>query len=389
MDVRLDLVGIVTGDMGASLAFYRRLGLEVPPGSEDQPHVEATTPGGLRVAWDTADRMRFDGANQKELWLAFARGGMDTGAKSNGSDDRDPTPSFTSPRENNAEITFRPTTPDGAEVSNFEVFIGRYEARSVTVADGRSGTSLTRSATLAPGTYELSIRAPGFGLQRVRQTFDAGETATRKIQVQSNWASSARGAKPTATSDGTRGNGGASATQLLDDTEATNWRANGPVKGQQVTVNLAGDARLVDKVQVSALLRPQEQSNKFGDTDTQSRFSALRQFQILTCTASASNDCTNSGKGFAGVYTSPEDAETGPASAGQPRPTAPDLQLIRFDVRDTTATHVQLRVLSNQCTGTAIYQGDPDADPANDSDCTRGSTQDEVVRAAELQVFSK
>ena len=55
MDVRLDLVGIVTGDMAASLGFYRRLGLRVPEGSEGEPHVEASTPGGLRVAWDTAD----------------------------------------------------------------------------------------------------------------------------------------------------------------------------------------------------------------------------------------------------------------------------------------------------------------------------------------------
>lgn len=58
MDVRLDLVGIVTRDMGASLAFYRLLGLEVPPGAEDEPHAEATTPGGLRVAWDSADLIR-------------------------------------------------------------------------------------------------------------------------------------------------------------------------------------------------------------------------------------------------------------------------------------------------------------------------------------------
>lgn len=55
MDVRLDLVGIVTRDMRASLAFYRRLGLEVPPDAENQPHAETTTPGGLRVAWDTAE----------------------------------------------------------------------------------------------------------------------------------------------------------------------------------------------------------------------------------------------------------------------------------------------------------------------------------------------
>ncbi len=55
MDVRLDLVGIVTRNRHASLEFYRRLGLEIPPGAEGQPHAEATAPGGLRVAWDTAD----------------------------------------------------------------------------------------------------------------------------------------------------------------------------------------------------------------------------------------------------------------------------------------------------------------------------------------------
>ena len=55
MEVRLDLVGIVTRDMRASLAFYRRLGLDAPAGAEDEPHAEATTPGGLRVAWDTAE----------------------------------------------------------------------------------------------------------------------------------------------------------------------------------------------------------------------------------------------------------------------------------------------------------------------------------------------
>lgn len=58
MDVYLDLVGIVTRDMGASLAFYRRLGLDAPEGSEDEPHTEATTPGGLRVAWDKASLIR-------------------------------------------------------------------------------------------------------------------------------------------------------------------------------------------------------------------------------------------------------------------------------------------------------------------------------------------
>ena len=63
---------------------------------------------------------------------------------------------------------------------------------------------------------------------------------------------------------------------------------------------------------------------------------------------------------------------------------------------DTNATHVQLRVISNQCTGTPEYHdpGDPattdqDSDPTNETDCRAGSDQDEVVRAAELEVFSR
>ncbi|MFE2013533.1 VOC family protein [Streptomyces sp. NPDC059491] len=72
---RLDLVGLVVSDMAASLAFYRRLGLDVPAGAESAPHVEAELPGGLRIAWDTEEVVRsFDpgwtrptGGNRIEL----------------------------------------------------------------------------------------------------------------------------------------------------------------------------------------------------------------------------------------------------------------------------------------------------------------------------------
>jgi catechol 2,3-dioxygenase-like lactoylglutathione lyase family enzyme len=53
--LRLDLVGIVVSDIKASLDFYRRLGLDIPEDAEDEPHAEATTPSGLRVAWDAAE----------------------------------------------------------------------------------------------------------------------------------------------------------------------------------------------------------------------------------------------------------------------------------------------------------------------------------------------
>ncbi|MFJ3882596.1 VOC family protein [Streptomyces sp. NPDC090077] len=58
MTPRLDMIGLVVSDMAASLAFYRRLGLDVPAGAEAQPHVEAVLPGGLRIGWDTEETVR-------------------------------------------------------------------------------------------------------------------------------------------------------------------------------------------------------------------------------------------------------------------------------------------------------------------------------------------
>ncbi|WP_156725418.1 VOC family protein [Streptomyces apocyni] len=55
---RFDLIGIVVSDLAASLAFYRRLGLVFPEAAEDQPHVEAELPGGLRFALDTEETVR-------------------------------------------------------------------------------------------------------------------------------------------------------------------------------------------------------------------------------------------------------------------------------------------------------------------------------------------
>ena len=58
MTPRLDLLGLVTADMAASLAFYRRLGLDLPAGADREPHVETALPGGLRLAWDTVGTVR-------------------------------------------------------------------------------------------------------------------------------------------------------------------------------------------------------------------------------------------------------------------------------------------------------------------------------------------
>ncbi|MFC3981899.1 VOC family protein [Streptosporangium jomthongense] len=57
MRARLSFVGIVVKDMARSLAFYRRLGLNLPPEADGEPHVEAELPGGLKLVWDTVETL--------------------------------------------------------------------------------------------------------------------------------------------------------------------------------------------------------------------------------------------------------------------------------------------------------------------------------------------
>jgi catechol 2,3-dioxygenase-like lactoylglutathione lyase family enzyme len=63
MTPRIAVIELVVADMAASLAFYRRLGLDIPAEADTEPHVEAQLPGGLKLAWDTVDTIRsFDPA---------------------------------------------------------------------------------------------------------------------------------------------------------------------------------------------------------------------------------------------------------------------------------------------------------------------------------------
>jgi catechol 2,3-dioxygenase-like lactoylglutathione lyase family enzyme len=54
----LNVFGIVVADMGKSLAFYRRLGLDIPASADAEPHVDVALPGGFRLLFDTIDTIR-------------------------------------------------------------------------------------------------------------------------------------------------------------------------------------------------------------------------------------------------------------------------------------------------------------------------------------------
>ena len=318
-----------------------------------------------RDAYLAADMMRFGGANQTELWHAFARRGMGAGASSNGTSDNDPKPSFESPNESNATVTFNVTAQNGGNVPvKAKIFVGKYEARVTPIADTDPGTPLSATAKFVPGTYDFVAEAPGYGLFRFSRTLSAVPT-TLDVAMPTNWASSTQGAS--ASGDGSaQGN-------LIDDTEGTQWSSTtAPVAGKQVTVQLGGGAHTINRVQVSAMLQA-----------GQNRFSALRKFEIWTCTASVANgNCTTGG--FANVFTSADDAFPGVA----PRPVAPNLIMRSFTLPSpVSATHVRLVVDTSQCTGGPAYAGEQDSDPTNSTDCATQSSSSGQVRAAELEVF--
>ncbi len=342
-----------------------------------------------RDALLAADMMRFGGANQKELWLGYARQGFGVNATSSNTTantDIDPTPDFEPLGTTPATVTFAVGNYDGAAV-NARIYVGHYEARVSPIADtnpATTGPNLDDTAKFAPGTYELIAHAPGYGFHRFRQTFKSGQSKTIEVTMPTNWSSLSSGATATTT------DGPTTVNNLIDDTEGTNWSAPATnvggaisVDGKSATIDLGGtDSVRVRYIQVSAML-----------SAGHSRFSALRQFEIWACNnqggislaTDTPGDCTTAA-GFTKVYTSPDNAFPG----DPPRPVAPHLIMRQFNVPDFTATHIKFVVKTSQCTGGPAFQGEQDADPLNATDCDTGvatnSTRN-LVRSAELQVF--
>ena len=319
--------------------------------------------------------------DRPELWAAFARRGLGEGASSSGTDDQNPVPGFESPEASNeGTVRFVPRAPDGAAVARAELYVGDYEAGVTPVADTDPATPLDDVVRMMPGTYRFVARADGFGAQRAQRAIAASSGLPLEIAMPPNRASASNGA--TISGDGER------LGDLIDDTEGTNWEVAGrtpDVAGAQVTVKLAGGPQLVQRVNVSALLRGTDDGDERDDADNQNRFTALRRFELHACAAAC-----DQGGAFTRFYTSPADAFPG----APPRPVTPELALRSFDVPDTAATHLRLVAATNQCTGLALFNDNSlDDDPATNSDCTLGNSggverTDRTVRAAEFQVFS-
>lgn len=356
-----------------------------------------------RDAMLAADVARFGGANQALMWKVFATRGMGTQAYSAGSDDVTPIANFESPMDSNpAVLTFSAVAGDegNTPITNAKLFVGQFTTRSRWIADTDPATVVDESsdttrlqtlinadtARLVPGTYDFIVVAPGYGIQRYTKTLTAGAN-TFKATLPTNWASLAKGGSVTtsATDDANI----ALKDGLIDDSEDTGARFgdNGTVEGSYIVVQLGGGAHSVSSVNISTAAGP----NNAG------RFTGLRSFEIRTCNGSCADPSADFGTV---VYTSAADA----FASYLIRPVQPDLTVKSFSFPATTATHVMLRALTNQCTGNPLYAGEQDSDPLNDTDCATAAALTDptdptqlvnppaapgaVVRATELQVFT-
>jgi extracellular elastinolytic metalloproteinase len=362
-----------------------------------------------------ADQARFGGANQAEIWAAFARRGAGAGAsQTNGSgrtagveSDTNPLPDFEAPGQGNANVTFTATsTETGSPAVKARVYVGHYEARVSPIADtdpatnapsGSSANNLDEQATFAPGTYEFIATAPGYGAVRFRKTFKANVNPAIALRFAPNFASTTQGAQatgdvtPVTSANGATVQSGPQVLKnLIDDSEATDWQAAATegadgawiVDGKQATIDLAGSRpQTIRHVQVSALIGPVFDPIARVDL-SQSRFTALRQFEIWTCNDQAA-DCSQDDS-YQRAYASAADAF--PADA--PRPVAPMLLLRNFTFSPVRATHLRIVARNTQCTGGPAYQGEQDADPFNATDCnSAGPLSTRFVRVAEVQAF--
>jgi extracellular elastinolytic metalloproteinase len=347
-----------------------------------------------RNSFVAADMMRYGGANQSEIWKAFAQRGLGANAavhpspaaanRCTGSpvQDCDPVPDFSSPLGGNTDVTFHihgHQPGDPAVVG--QVYVGTFQGRVSQIADtdpatSNSGIDVNRddTASFAAGRYDFLVVAKGYGAFRFSANVK-GPSQNLDVRMPENLASAAQGA----TASGTGTNQG----NAIDETETTSWSADGRaadgtlsnIAGQQVTIDLAGTkAQSISHVEVSAMINPGE-----------SRFAALRSFELWACD-SAHSDCSTDA-GYTKVFTSGANAFPGDA----PRPNSPQLIMRDFQLPlKVKATHLRLRVLTSQCTGGPAYQGQQDADPVItdcDTNVASNSTR-RFVRVAEIQAFS-
>ncbi len=227
----------------------------------------------MRDAIVKAAELRYRSRFTDLIWDAFAERGFGASAKTAGENDTTPKPGFDVPQKAlNGTLDLKLVNASaGGPVKGARVLGGLFEARTTPIfTTNKSGRG---SAAFAAGSYQVTIQAPGFGIQRFTVPISKGKTTKRTIRLRPNLASQYSGAKVVAT---TSEASALPAANAFDDSEATAWQTDGAAKGYNAgkpastTVKLKKKSR-IDQVAVSVLKpigRP--------------RFSAAKKVKIQT-----------------------------------------------------------------------------------------------------------
>jgi hypothetical protein len=191
------------------------------------------------------DLARYKGEDTALIWKVFAKRGMGVAAKTKNAADSAPVPSFDIPGSGNATFSGVVTDGDGGVLKGAKIIFGFGEGQpkgtAVTDALGRF------SLEIAPGTYNLTIAAAGYGLQpQGAVSFSAGRSVTRTFTLFKNLVSLGYGGKVIGgLAEGDKG------LALIDDHE---FSGQVVTVGTPVVIQLAGRApSLVRNVNVSTM----------------------------------------------------------------------------------------------------------------------------------------
>ena len=257
----------------------------------------------------SADLDRYHGDNTDLIWSVFAKRGAGASATSNTGGDTEPQPGFDhpAPAKNGTVALTLVNAKTNQPIENAKVILGVFEARVSPLV--RTGSTGGASIKALAGSYPLTIQAPGFGVQTIDGfAVTAGKNAAKTIKLSPNLASTASGASVVTASSQ---DDASPAKFAFDDTAASVWSTQdtggtaynaGP--DRYATVKLAADDTITS-VRVSA----------FKATNG-SRFAALKDFTFQT-----------SPDGI--TWTT---AKTGSFGYEAPRPTAPDLNFVTFNL---------------------------------------------------------
>src|SRR5689334_11416796 len=252
----------------------------------------------------TADQDLYHGKDIALIWSVFANRGMGSGAGTTGSNDPDPKPSFASPNTHaNGHLLLNVVNAAGQGVTGVNVYIGDYEARVTpsAVTSGRTGQAFIN---MVPGTYDVTLQAPGWGSRTITGvTITAGAINGKIVTIQQNLASATNGATIAASSgdDGTN-----HATNLIDDTEGTAWGNTPTATAQDQTGSVT--VALSPTLDTAGTLVTAIRLGAYPGLGLP-RFGSVRDYTI-----EVSDDGT--------TWTT---ATTGTVSAPPPRPVAPEL----------------------------------------------------------------